>query len=64
MKHGKLTVNPDMTDYHICLFRQALALLRELHDITGGRNYSFLNKRDPKKPMINTLLVTLERMGS
>jgi integrase len=64
MKRGKLTVNPDMTNHHVCLSRQALALLRELHGITGGRKYLFPNQRDPKKPMSNnTLLVTLERMG-
>jgi integrase len=64
MKRGKLTVNPDMTNHHVCLSRQAMALLRELHAITGGRKYLFPNQRDPKKPMSNnTLLVTLERMG-
>jgi integrase len=64
MKRGKLTVNPDMTNHHVCLSRQALALLRELHRITGGRKYLFPNQRDPRKPMSNnTLLVTLERMG-
>jgi integrase len=64
MKRGKLTVNPDMTNHHVCLSRQALALLRELHSITGGRKYLFPNQRDPRKPMSNnTLLVTLERMG-
>lgn len=64
MKRGKLTVNPDMTNHHVCLSRQALTLLRELHAITGHRNYLFPNQRDPKKPMSNnTLLVTLERMG-
>lgn len=64
MKRGKLTVNPDMTNHHVCLSRQALALLHELHAITGGRKYLFPNQRDPKKPMSNnTLLATLERMG-
>jgi integrase len=64
MKRGKLTVNPDMTNHHFCLSRQALALLRELHAITDHRKYLFPNQRDRKKPMSNnTLLVTLERMG-
>lgn len=64
MRRGKLTVNPDITNYHVCLCRQALALLSELHGITGGRKYLLPNQRDPKKPMNNnTLLVTLERMG-
>ncbi len=64
MKRGKLTVNPDMTNHHVCLSRQALGLLRELHAITGERKYLFPNQRDPKRPMSNnTLLVTLERLG-
>lgn len=64
MKRGKLTVNPDMTNHHVCLSRQALDLLRELHNITGHSKYLFPNQRDPKKPMSNnTLLVTLDRMG-
>ena len=64
MKRGKMTVNPDTTNHHVCLSRQPLALLRELHAITGHRKYLFPNQRDPKKPMSNnTLLVTLERMG-
>lgn len=64
MKRGKLMVNPDMTNHHVCLSRQALALLRELHTVTGHNKYLFPNQRDPKKPMSNnTLLVTLDRMG-
>lgn len=64
MKRGKLMVNPDMTNHHVCLSRQALALLRELHTTTGHNKYLFPNQRDPKKPMSNnTLLVTLDRMG-
>lgn len=64
MKRGKLTVNPDTTNHHVCLSRQALALLRELHAITGGAKYLFPNQRDPKKPISNnTILVALERMG-
>lgn len=64
MKRGKLTVNPDTTNHHVCLSRQALALLRELHAMTGGSTYLFPNQRDPKKPISNnTILVALERMG-
>jgi integrase len=40
MKRGKLTVNPDTTNHHVCLSRQALALLRELHAITGRGKYT------------------------
>ncbi|RFP08990.1 integrase arm-type DNA-binding domain-containing protein [Duganella sp. BJB475] len=64
MKRGKLTVNPDMTNHHVCLSRQALALLRELHDITGRSKHLFPNQRDPQKPISNnTILVALGRMG-
>ena len=64
MKRGKLTVNPDMTNHHVCLSRQALALLRQLHTITGRGTYLFPNQRDHDKPISNnTLLVALARMG-
>lgn len=64
MKRGKLTVNPDMTDHHVCLSRQALDLLRELHALTGGGTYLFPNQRDPRKPMSNgAILMALKRMG-
>eukprot|EP01034_Spumella_vulgaris_P030844 gene30842-38124_t len=64
MKRGKLTVNPDMTNHHVCLSRQALELLRELHTITGRSKHLFPNQRDHEKPISNnTLLVALGRMG-
>lgn len=64
MKRGKLTVNPDMTNHHVCLSRQACELLRELHTVTGGGKYLFPNQRDHHKPISNnTILVALERMG-
>ncbi|MCG2585981.1 integrase arm-type DNA-binding domain-containing protein [Massilia sp. TS11] len=64
MKRGKLTVNPDKTDHHVCLSTQAVSLLRELHALTGGCRYLFPNQRDPKKPMSNgAILMALKRMG-
>lgn len=64
MKRGKLTVNPDRTNHHVCLSGQACELLRELHVITGHNKYLFPNQRDPKRPISNnTILVALERMG-
>jgi len=64
MKRGKLTVNPDTTDHHVCLSRQALDLLRELHALTGGGKYLFPNQRDHEKPMSNgAILAALKRMG-
>jgi integrase len=64
MKRGKLTVNPDKTDHQVCLSRQALELLRELHSLTGGSEYLFPNQRDHEKPMSNgAILMALKRMG-
>lgn len=64
MKRGRLTVNPDITNHHVCLSRQALALLRELHGITGQGKYLFPNQRDHHKPLSNNaILKSLERMG-
>lgn len=64
MKRGKRRINPDRTDHHVCLPRQGLVLLRELHRLTGGGTWVFPNMRDPGRPMSNnTLLKALERMG-
>jgi integrase len=64
MKHGKLTVNPDKTNHHVCLSTQALELLRELHALTGGGKYLFTNQRDHEKPMSNgAFLMALKRLG-
>ncbi|MBY0242620.1 MAG: integrase arm-type DNA-binding domain-containing protein [Burkholderiaceae bacterium] len=64
MKRGKLTVNPDTTNHHVCLSRQAVELLRDLHAITGRSKHLFPNQRDHEKPISNnTILVALGRMG-
>ncbi len=64
MKRGKLAVNPDTTDHHVCMSRQAVALLRELHALTGGNKWLFPNQRDHGKPMSNgAILMALKRMG-
>lgn len=64
MKRGKLTVNPDKTNHHVCLSSQALDLLRDLHTMTGGNIYLFPNQRDHEKPMSNgAILMALKRMG-
>ena len=64
MKRGKLTVNPDKTNHHVCLSRQALELLRDLHTLTGGGKYLFPNQRDHEKPMSNgAILMALRRLG-
>jgi integrase len=64
MKRGKLVVNPDTTDHHVCLSRQGLELLRELHQYTGGGKYLFPNQRDHDKPMTgDAIRMALNRMG-
>lgn len=64
MKRGKLTVNPDTTDHHVCLPRQGLELLKELHSYTGGSTYLFPNQRDHSKPMSgDAIRMALNRMG-
>lgn len=64
MKRGKLTVNPDKTNHHVCLSTQALELLRDLHTLTGGGKYLFPNQRDHEKPMSNgAILMALKRLG-
>nr|WP_314862422.1 integrase arm-type DNA-binding domain-containing protein [uncultured Undibacterium sp.] len=64
MKRGKLTVNPDTTDHHVCLSRQGLETLRELHQYTGGSKYLFPNQRDHEQPMSgDAIRMALNRMG-
>lgn len=64
MKRGKRRIKPDKTNHHVCLPSQGLALLRDLHRLTGGGIWLFPNQRDPGRPMSNnTLLKALERMG-
>lgn len=64
MKRGKLTINPDKTDHHVCLSRQGLEILRELHRYTGGNKYLFPNQRDHEKPMSgDAIRMALNRMG-
>jgi integrase len=59
-----LAVNPDTTDHHVCLSRQALELIRELHTITGHGKFLFPNQRNPYAPMSNnTILAALDRLG-
>ena len=64
MKRGKLAMNPDKTDHHVCMSQQALALLKELYTLTGNSKWLFPNQRDPQKPMSNgAILMALKRMG-
>jgi integrase len=46
------------------LSKQAVAILRDLHSITGRGRYVFPSARDPKRPMSNNaVLAALRRMG-
>jgi len=64
MKMGKRKINPDKTNHHVCLSRQAVELLRELYTLTGGNKWLFPNQRDHEKPMSNgAILRALARMG-
>ncbi|MCM1129617.1 MAG: integrase arm-type DNA-binding domain-containing protein [Alistipes senegalensis] len=64
MKMGRRTMNPDMRDHHVCLSRQALDLIQELHRFNGSGKWLFPNQRDPSRPMSNgAILMALKRMG-
>jgi len=64
MKRGKLTINPDTTDHHVGLSRQAVELLQELKQYTGGSHFLFPNQRDHAKPMSgDAIRMALNRMG-
>ena len=46
------------------LSAQAVAILREVHDLTGQREWAFPNQARPQKPMSNgTILGALKRIG-
>ncbi len=64
MKMGKKKLNPRKLDHHVNLPRQGWALLRDLHNITGGGKYLFPNRNDHTKPISNgAILAALRRMG-
>jgi integrase len=51
-------------EHLVPLSEPAIAILRELHDHTGGRRYCFPSIRSPSKPMSeNTLGAALARLG-
>lgn len=64
MKMGKRKINPRKVNHHVFLPKQGWALLRELHQITGGSIYLFPNQRDHERPVSNAMiLAALKRMG-
>lgn len=51
-------------DHIVSLSRQALGILRELHQLTGEYEYVFIGGRDPKRPMSDGAInAALQRMG-
>lgn len=51
-------------DHTVSLSTQAVAVLREMHNITGFRDLVFPNRNDPKRPMSNgTINSALRAMG-
>jgi len=51
-------------DHVVPLSTHAVELLRELHDITGGRQHLFPNYRDPRRPMGRSAFnAAFDRMG-
>jgi integrase len=57
-------VTKTSVDHLVPLSTQALTILRELHPLTGHREYVFPGGRDPKKPMSDAAInAALRRMG-
>jgi integrase len=57
-------VTKTKVDHLVPLATQAVATLRELHQLTGGREYVFPGARDPKRPMSDAAInAALRRMG-
>ena len=56
--------HPDTQPHIVPLSRQAVAILRELHALTGRGTYLFPGARNPKVPMSeNTINAALRRLG-
>lgn len=61
---GRLKAKLNGPDHVVPLSRQAVALLRELHPLTGGGRYVFPNPLTPDRPLSdNGVLSALRRMG-
>ncbi|MBU6504059.1 MAG: integrase arm-type DNA-binding domain-containing protein [Betaproteobacteria bacterium] len=60
----KYTVSKTKTEHLVPLAPQAVAILQELHPMTGQREYVFPGARDPNRPMSDAALnAALRRMG-
>ncbi len=60
----RLFVTKTKTDHIVPLSTQAVAILRELHKLTGHRQHVFPGGQDPKKPMSEAAVnAALRRLG-
>lgn len=60
----RYTVTKTDTQHIVPLSTQAVAILRELHALTGNGQYAFPSARSTKRPMSdNAILAALRRMG-
>jgi len=60
----RYTVSKTGTAHIVPLSTQAVAILRELHGLTGRGEYVFPSGRSPKRPMSdNVILAAMRRMG-
>ncbi|MBM4205474.1 MAG: DUF4102 domain-containing protein [Gammaproteobacteria bacterium] len=60
----RYVVSKTQTPHIVPLSRQAIAILRELHPLTGNREYVFPSARSPRRPMSNNaILSALRRCG-
>ena len=60
----RYTVTKTDTPHIVPLSTQAVAILGELHGLTGGGQYVFPGARSPKRPMSdNAILAAMRRMG-
>jgi integrase len=63
-KEWRYRVRKTDTDHIVPLCRQAIAILRELHPLTGDGRYVFPGARTNKRPMSdNAILAAMRRMG-
>jgi integrase len=60
----RYTVTKTNTPHIVPLSRQAVAILREVHGLTGGGQYVFPSARSPRRAMSdNAILAAMRRMG-
>jgi len=60
----RYVVNKTQTPHVVPLARQAVAILKEIFPLTGGREFVFPSARSPRRPMSdNAVLSALRRLG-